>query len=153
MRRCIMSTYTQIYYHITFSTKERRPTLDASRREDLFKYIWGVVRNHRTRLYRINGVADHIHLFTGLHPTVALADFIKDIKVASSAWVKENKVFPAFTHWQEGYGAFTVSARERNAVIDYVKRQVEHHQAVSFVDELRRLLVEADVKFDEKHLE
>ena len=126
--------------------------MDASHREDLFKYIWGVVKNHKTRLYRINGVADHVHLLTGLHPTVALADFIKDIKVASSGWVKEKNMFPAFTHWQEGYGAFTVSASERDAVIEYVKNQVEHHKKASFIDELRRLLVEAEVEFDEKYL-
>ena len=148
-----MSTFTQIYYHITFSTKLRRPTLDAARREELFKYIWGITKNHKSHLYRINGTEDHVHLFTGLHPTVALADFVKDIKLASSAWIKEQGVFPAFDAWQEGYGAFTNCHREKNAVIEYVKGQVDHHRAISFRDEFRALLVEAGIEFEETYLD
>ena len=148
-----MSTFTQLYYHITFSTKNRRPVLDAAHREELFKYTWGVIKNHKSHLYRINGVEDHIHLFTGLHPTVALADFIKDIKVASSVWIKERGIFPAFDAWQEGYGAFTGSHSDKNAIIEYVKGQVEHHRKLSFRDEFRALLVEAGIEFEEQYLD
>jgi putative transposase len=144
-----MSTFTQIYYHLVFSTKERVPALAADRREDLFRYTWGILKCH---LYRINGVEDHIHILASLHPTVRLADLVKDIKVSTSKWIKEGAVFPAFTHWQDGYGAFTVSHSDKDAVIDYIRSQPEHHRKVSFRDELRELLERHGVQFDERHL-
>ena len=104
-------------------------------------------------MYRINGIQDHLHLLTGLHPSVCLADFIKDIKVATSLWIKENRVFPAFTHWQEGYGAFTHSTNEKDTLIEYIKNQAEHQRTVTFREELRTLLLDAGVEFDEKYLE
>ena len=97
-----MSTYTQIIYHIVFSTKDRRPALAAGRREDLFRYVWGITKKLDCPLFRINGVEDHIHLLASVHPTVALADFVKTIKTGTSRWIKQGRVFPQFTHWQEG---------------------------------------------------
>ena len=85
--------------------------------------------------------------------TVALADLIKDIKVASSQWIKEEKAFPRFSHWQDGYGAFTVSHNDKDAVIEYIKNQEEHHRQVSFKDELREFLIKHGVTFDEKYLD
>jgi hypothetical protein len=105
-----------------------------------------------TCLYRINGVEDHFHIFTSLHPTVCLSDLVKDIKVSTSKWMKEDGGFPAFTHWQDGYGAFTVSQSDKGAVIEYIKSQQEHHKKVSFRDELRALLVKYGVEFDERYL-
>lgn len=148
-----MATYTQIIYHIVFSTKHRARVLTLNRRDDLFRYIWGIIKNKQGHLYRIGGVEDHVHILSSLHPTVALADFVKAIKVASAVWIKEERVFPEFGHWQDGYGAFTHSIREKEALIDYIKGQEEHHRHESFVDEYKRLLTEAGVTFDEKHLE
>lgn len=103
-------------------------------------------------LYRINGVEDHIHILSDLHPTVSLADFVKDIKVSSSIWMKESGKFPAFVGWQEGYGAFTYSIRERDMIINYIRKQKEHHKKETFQDEYKRLLIENDVEFDERYL-
>lgn len=147
-----MSTYTQIYYHIVFSTKDRAPALAADKREALFRYIWGILKNQECHLYRINGVEDHLHILTNLHPTVCLADLVKDIKTSTSKWIKENGLFPAFTHWQDGYGAFTVSHDAKDAVIEYIKNQPEHHKKMSFHDELRGLLVKFGIEFDERYL-
>jgi len=147
-----MSTFTQIYYHIVFSTKNREPVLLADKRENLFRYAWGILKNKDCHLYRIGGVEDHVHILTGLHPTIALADLVKDIKIATSTWIKDERVFPSFTHWQDGYGAFTVSHNDKDAVIEYIKGQEEHHKKVSFKDELREFLVKHGVKFDEKYL-
>jgi putative transposase len=147
-----MSTYTQIYYHIVFSTKNRAPALSADRREDLFRYIWGIVEKHQCHLYRIGGAEDHVHIFASLHPTVSLADLVKDIKLASSLWITEQSAFAGFTHWQDGYAAFTHSHSEKNRLIEYIKGQAEHHERVSFQDELRKLLVEAGVEFDQRYL-
>ena len=148
-----MSTYTQILYHITFSTKQRRATLDPEGRPEFLRYVWGVVENHQSHLYRINCVSDHVHLLASLHPSEALAGFIKDIKVASSLWIKKANVFPAFSAWQEGYGAFTCSYKDRHSVVEYIKGQDEHHKAVSFNEEFRNLLAEMGLKFDERFLE
>jgi putative transposase len=147
-----MSTYTQIYYHLVFSTKERAPALTAEKRESLFRYTWGILKNKDCHLYRINGVEDHVHILTSLHPTVTLADLIKDIKIGTSKWIKENAAFPNFTHWQDGYGAFTVSHDDKDDVIEYIKNQEAHHKRMSFRDELRGLLGKFGVSFDEKYL-
>ena len=148
-----MSTFTQILYHVVYSTKNRECSLKHANREALFRYLWGVVRNKKGHLYRINGVEDHLHILSDLHPTVALADFIKDLKVGSSKWIKDDRVFPGFTGWQDGYGAFTHSWGEKNALIEYIKDQQNHHATVSFRDEYRRLLEEAGIEFDERYLQ
>ena len=147
-----MSTYTQIYYHIVFSTKQRAPVLVQSCRESLFRYAWGIIQKRNSRLYRINGTSDHLHILTSLHPSVSLADLVKDIKGGLSYWIKENKVCPRFSNWQNGYGAFTHSGKDKGKLIDYIKKQEEHHRTVSFADELRALVIEAGVEFDEKHV-
>jgi putative transposase len=147
-----MSTYTQILYHIVFATKNRQRALDKSRRDDLFRYIWGIVKNQNCHLYRINGVEDHVHILSSLHPTVALADLIKDIKVASSGWIKREAVFPAFEAWQEGYAALTHSLGEKDRLIEYIKGQEEHHRSASFLDEYREMLRAAGIELDERYL-
>ena len=147
-----MSTFTQIYYHIVFSTKDRAPVLVDGRRDDLFRYTWGILKNKDCHLYRINGVQDHVHILTSLHPMVSLADLVKDIKTSTSRWLKDNPAFPDFSHWQDGYGAFTVSHRDKDAVTEYIKGQEEHHRRVSFQDELREFLIQYGVTFDEKYL-
>ena len=147
-----MSSYKQIYYQIVFGTKHRKPTIAESHCEELYKYISGIIKNNKCKLYRINGVEDHIHIFSDLHPSVALADFVKDIKVASSIWMKENGKFPEFEGWQDGYGAFTYSIREKEMIINYVKNQKEHHKKEKYYDEYKRLLIEHGIEFDEKYL-
>lgn len=116
-----MSTYTQILYQIVFSTKEREPVLLKENRPLLFKYIYGILKNKNCHLYRINGVSDHIHILTSLHPSVSLSSLVKDIKISSSVFIKENILFPGFSGWQDGYGAFTYSFGEVNKLIEYVK--------------------------------
>ena len=103
-------------------------------------------------MYRINGVEDHLHIVTHLHPSVALADLVKNIKIASSGFIKDNEIFKHFSGWQDGYGAFTYSIKEKNRLIDYVKNQEEHHKIISFRDEYAELLKEHDIEFDEKYL-
>ncbi len=147
-----MATYTQIMFHLVFSTKDRQRVLSSDRREDLFRYIWGIIKNNQGHLYRIGGVEDHLHILTSLHPTVCLANFVKDIKTGSAKWIKENKVFNGFTHWQEGYGAFTASIKEKNVLIEYIKNQETHHRNRSFLEEYRELLVSSGIEFDEKYL-
>jgi REP element-mobilizing transposase RayT len=147
-----MGTYRQIFYQIVFSTKYREATIAEENESQLYKYIWGIINNHKCKLYRINSMPDHIHIFSDLHPSTSLSDYVKDIKVASSIWMKENGKFPEFTGWQEGYGAFTYSVREKDMIIEYIKKQKEHHKKETFQDEYKRLLLEHGIEFDEKYL-
>lgn len=147
-----MSTYRQIYYQIVFSTRMREMTINETHEQELYKYVWGIINKNKCKLYRINSMPDHIHIFSDLHPSVCLSDFVKDIKVASSLWMKESGKFPGFTNWQEGYGAFTYSQKEKDRVIDYIKNQKQHHAKQNFFDEYKQLLQEFEIEFDEKYL-
>jgi len=147
-----MKTYTQILYQIVFSTKNREAVLLKKNREILFKYIWGILKNKKCHLYRINGVEDHLHIVTHLHPAESLSSVVKNIKLASNIYIKDQNLFPGFKGWQRGYGAFTYSIHEKEHLIRYVQKQEEHHKKLSFREELKTLLNEHDIKFDDKHL-
>jgi len=147
-----MSTFTQILYQIVFSTKYRDRVMTAPNREELFRYISGIIENNKCHLFRINGVEDHLHIVTHLHPSVALADLVKDIKVASSSHIKKTGLFKGFIGWQEGYGAFTYSVKEKDRLIEYVKNQQQHHAKRTFRDEYKKLLEKHQIEFDEKYL-
>lgn len=147
-----MSTYTQILYQIVFGTKNREHTLTAPSRQELFKYIGGILKKKNCHLYRINGVEDHLHIVTHLHPSVALASLVKDIKLASSEYIKNNGLFKKFGGWQDGYGAFTYSIKEKDRLTEYVKNQEEHHKIKTFREEYIELLKEHGIEFDEKYL-
>ena len=147
-----MNTYTQILYQIVFSTYNREKVLVQQNRPELFKYIWGILQNKKCHLYRINGVSDHIHIVTHIHPTICLSSLVKDIKLSSSGHIKKLNLFPEFSGWQEGYGGFTYSFKEKNHLIEYVKNQETHHQTISFRDEFIALLMEHGIDFDERNL-
>ncbi|MCL2328741.1 MAG: IS200/IS605 family transposase [Bacteroidetes bacterium] len=142
--------YTQILYHIVLRTKHSAPTISQENASSLYKYIWGIITNKKGHLYRINGMEDHIHILSDLHSSIALADFVKSIKVATSLWLKQSPDFPDFQGWSEGYAAFTYSYKEKDVVLNYIKNQQEHHKQENFYDELRRLLIENKVEVDER---
>jgi len=144
-----MSAYRQILYHIVFRTKASEKTINQEHSINLNKYIWGVIKNKQCHLYRINSMEEHIHILSDLHPSVSLADFIKDIKVSSSKWIKESGLFPNFRGWGIKYCALTYSFKERNILINYVKNQQEHHKKESFQDEIKRLLKEEGIELEE----
>ena len=103
-------------------------------------------------LYQINGVEDHLHIATHIHPSISLSSLVKDIKVASSLWIKKNQIFPNFTAWQDGYGSFTYSIKEKEVLVNYIKNQKEHHRVKTFREEFIELLSEYNVEFDERYL-
>ncbi len=102
-----MSTYTQIIYHIVFGTKGRTASLTDDIRNDWHAYVAGLMKNKQCYMYRINSVRDHVHILTSLHPGIALASLVKDIKISSALWMKEHNTSYASFGWQDGYGAFT----------------------------------------------
>ena len=146
-----MSTYTQILYQIVFGTKNHARTLSGDR-EVLFRFIAGILWNKKCRVYAINGVENHLHILIYLHPSIALADLIKDIKIASSKFIKEQKCFRDFEGWQVGYSAFTYSQDRKDILINYIKNQEEHHRRKSFREEYLELLKEHNIEYDERHL-
>ena len=147
-----MGTYTQILYQLVFSTKYREQTMQENEQEQLYKYISGIIKNKNCHLYRINGTENHIHIVTHIHPSIGPASLVKDIKLASSLWIKENGILKNFNGWQDGYGAFTYSVKEKERLINYVKNQKEHHKVKTFVEEYVELLKEHEIDYDEKFL-
>ena len=141
-----MGTYRQIFYHIVFGTKHREKTINEENESELYKYIWGILKNKKCKLYRINGMPDHIHIFCDLHPNITLSNLVKDIKVASNLWMKESGLFPEFSGWQEGYGAFTYSLKDKETIINFIKNQKNHHKTETFDDEFKKLLAEHGIE-------
>lgn len=147
-----MSTYTQIIYQIVFGTKGHEKTLVKEYRKELYQYTWGILQNKECHLYQINGIEDHIHILTDIHSSVSLSTLVKDIKLASSKFIKAKQLFPSFNGWQDGYGAFTYSVREKDTLIQYIKNQEEHHAKKTFREEFIELLNEHGIVFNEKYL-
>lgn len=145
-----MSSYRQILYHLIFRTKDGKRTLNQTHNNELFAYILGIIKNKNCVLYRINGIEDHIHLLSDLHPGLALANYVKDIKVASSIWLKQHRDFYNFSGWADGYGALTYAWHDKDRIVDYIRNQQEHHRQESFNAEYRRLLEEQGIKIDER---
>ena len=144
--------YTQIIYHIVLRTKRSDLSIAQENVSSLYKYIWGIIKNKKGTLYRINGMEDHVHILSDLHPSIALADFVKkSIKVATSLWMKQSSDFPSFRGWEEGYAAFTYSYKEKEVLINYIKKQQEHHQKENSRDELIRIWKENGMKPDERY--
>jgi len=115
-----MSSYRQHLYHIVFRTKDSLPTIRQNNAHELYSYITGITKQKNSHLYRINGVENHLHILTDMNPSIAPIDFVKDIKVSSSIWMKRSKLFPAFNGWAVGYGSFTCSYMDINRLIEYI---------------------------------
>jgi putative transposase len=144
------STYLSLHYHIVFSTKERRPLIKDTWRSRMHEYLGGTVRGLGGIPECIGGVADHVHLLVGLKATHCLADFVRELKKASSVWAADNH--DRFFQWQEGYSAFTASHTHRDPLKAYIGGQEEHHRKLSFVEELKHLLERNAVEYDPKYL-
>lgn len=146
-----MSSYRQLLYHLVFRTKDGLPTIRQDHTKLLYAYFSGIIKNKDSHLYRINGVENHLHILTDLHPSISLADFMREIKASSSFWMKNSGDFPSFKGWSEGYGSFTCSYMDMGRLIDYIKNQQEHHMKKTFEDEYRSLLLESGLLIDERY--
>jgi putative transposase len=146
-----MSSYRQILYHLIFRTKDSRKTLVQEHSRELYAYLMGFIKNNNCFLYRINGMEDHLHILCDLHPTIALANYMRDMKTSSSIWLKQTGKFPAFEGWADGYAAFTYAWKDKDMIVNYIKNQQEHHKKETFEDELRRLLEEHGIEVNEKY--
>jgi REP element-mobilizing transposase RayT len=145
-------TFTNLIYHIVFSTKNRQPLITEAHQSRIYEYIGGTIRGLGGISLAINGTEDHVHLLAKLRPDKALSDVLRDLKANASGWM--HNVFPDMKDfsWQRGYGAFTVSQSNIEKVQDYIARQKEHHQITSFRDEFIGFLDANGIEYDERYL-
>ena len=145
------STHLSLHYHLIFSTKDRVPCMQKEWRGRLHAYLGGIVNDLGGVAEKINGVEDHVHLLIGLRPTHCLADVLRDLKAGSSRWMHDEMGLTEFA-WQEGYGAFTVSVSQLEAVKNYIDQQEEHHRVKTFQEEYVEFLHKCSVEYDERYL-
>ena len=142
-----------ILVHIVFSTKERRATLqNGDLRVEMHRYIAGVSKTLDCPVIVVGGAIDHVHLLASQSRTIALADWTKELKRASSLWAKQKSPQWSLFQWQAGYAAFSVSQSQKRRVREYISSQEEHHRQLSFQDELRQLLGKHEIAFDERYV-
>ena len=146
------NTFTQINIHAVFCVKGRGNVLSDHFRPKLFSYINGILNNHKNYSLAVNGYKDHVHIFFELNPSMSVSDVLRLVKTNSSRWINENGFVQGKFEWQEGYGAFSYSKSQRNDVIEYIKKQEEHHGKDSFRDEYLSLLRKFDIEFDDRYL-
>ena len=145
------STHTSLHYHLVFSTKNREAWFAPSTRDRLHEYLGGVIRTEGGFAHAIGGTGDHVHVLLGLSPTHSLAQVIQRIKSVSSRWIHDEWSWVGFA-WQEGYGAFTVSASSLEPVRAYVLHQEAHHRVKTFQEEYVEMLERGMVEYDAKYL-
>jgi REP element-mobilizing transposase RayT len=146
------NTFSQIYIQTVFAVRNRQSLIKQEFKEDLFKYITGIVTNQGQKLISINGMSDHIHVLIGLRPAMALADLVQEIKADSSNFVNREKFVRGKFSWQEGYGAFSYGHSQLDTIIRYIRNQAKHHQRNSFKNEYLTLLRRFDIAFEEKYV-
>ncbi len=148
-----MTAHQQLLYHIVFSTKDRRPLLRNDQlREHVWAYMAGVASNLHGHALRIGGYIDHAHLLLRIPAKIAVADFVRQLKANTSKHINEEKDSLLKFHWQDGYGAFTVSRSKEDAVVAYIDRQMEHHLDRTFQQEYLQMLADHQVEYDPKYL-
>ena len=146
------NTYTQIHLQLVFAVKYRKALIGRSWKEELNKYITGIIQSQEHKLLVINGMEDHLHILIGFRPHQSLSDLMQDIKGKSSKWINEKKFINSKFVWQKGYGAFSYSHSHLNRVIKYILNQEEHHRKKSFVDEYRSMLKAFEIEYDERYI-
>ena len=145
-------SYTNLLYHLVFSTKDRRPLITPDYEVRLYDYIGGTVRNMGGISLELNGTVDHVHLLTKLRPDRAVSDVLRELKASATGWMHD--VFPALKDfcWQRGYGAFTLSQSHVESVRRYVSGQKEHHEKISFHDEFIEFLKVNGIEYDDRFI-
>lgn len=146
------NTYSQIYIQIVFTVKGRQNILPKQNREELHKYITGIITKRNQKLLSIFAMPDHIHILVGLTPNISISDLVRDIKVASSKFISENNWVKGKFAWQQGFGAFSYSKSHLDNVVKYIQNQERHHSKQSFKDEYLWFLEKFEIEYDSKYL-
>jgi REP element-mobilizing transposase RayT len=146
------NTYTQFYVHLVFAVKNRNALIKKQWKNDLEKYITGIVQNNGHKMLAINSMPDHIHIFIGYNVNYLIPDLVEEIKTSSNAWIKSNKLSNFHFEWQKGYGAFSHSQSQIDVVVKYVMNQEIHHKKESFRKEYLEILRRNDIHFNDDYL-
>ncbi len=146
------NTYTQIHIQVVFAVQNRKSLIPTERKEELYRYMTGIIQNHGHKLLAINGMPDHVHILFGMRPAQALSDLMKQVKQNSSKWINERGFMRGRFSWQEGFGAFSYSKTDLPKVQAYIRDQEEHHRRRTFHDEYLELLKAFDVEHDERYI-
>lgn len=146
------NTYTQIYLHLIFAVKFRTGIIQNKWKEELYKYITGIIHSNNHKLLIINGMPDHIHILVGVRPNQSVSELLQDIKGSSSKWINEKGFVKGKFEWQEGYGAFSYGKSQIKEVIKYIENQEIHHQKRNFREEYLAFLDAFEIEYDEKYI-
>jgi REP element-mobilizing transposase RayT len=146
------NTFTQIYLHVVFAVQNRESLIQPNWKDELYKYITGIVQNNKHKLIAIDGVSNHLHLAIGYKPHQLIPELLQDIKGYSSKWINERKFVRGKFRWQEGYGAFSFSHSHMDKVVKYINNQEKHHKKMKFREEYIQLLKKYEIAYDEKYV-
>jgi putative transposase len=146
------NTFSQIYLQFVFAVRGRQALVPPAHKEELHKYITGLVQNRYSKMLAVHCMPDHTHLFVGCKPTVFIPDFIKEIKIASHAFIKNKKWVGNNFNWQDGYGVFSYSHSHIDRVVKYILNQEQHHEKSNFQQEYRLLLKKFEISYQDKYL-
>lgn len=145
-------TFSQIYIQMVFAVNGRANLLQEPWRTEVFKYISGIIKGKNQKPIIINGVTNHVHLFVGLKPSMAISDLVRDVKNNSSNFINEHRFVRGKFSWQEGFGSFSYSHSQIKQVYNYILKQEEHHHKKTFKEEYLEFLNKFEVEYDEKYL-
>ncbi|HMS99169.1 MAG TPA: IS200/IS605 family transposase [Saprospiraceae bacterium] len=146
------STYTKIYIHVICVVKSRANLIGQTWKEDLFKYMSGIITHKGHKSIIVNGVSDHVHILIGLKPAMSISDLVRDIKNNSTNYVNENRLCPTYFSWQEGYGAFSYGHSQLDHIYKYILNQEQHHPQKTLKAEYLEILKNNEVDYQEKYL-
>lgn len=146
------NTYSQIYIHIIFAVAGRQNLISTTIREDLQKFITGIVKNRDQKLLAIFCMPDHTHILIGMKPSICISDLVRDIKAGSSKYINDNRMVRGKFNWQEVFGAFSYSKSQINKVVNYIINQENHHKRSKFKEEYIKPLKKFEIDFEEKYL-
>ncbi len=146
------NTFTQIYLHLVFAVQNRISLIQPEWKDELYKYITGIIKNNGHKLIAINGTFNHLHIAIGYKPHQLIPDLLQDIKTNSSKWINKMKFVRGKFNWQAGYGAFSFSHSQLDAVVKYIINQEQHHKKKTFREEYIEMLKRYDLPYDEKYI-
>jgi len=146
------NTYSQLYVQIVFAVKHRQNFIQEQFREELQQYISGIVSGKKQKLFAIYCMPDHIHLLVSIKPDISISDLVRDIKANSSSFIKEKKYVNSRFSWQEGFGAFSYSKSQTDAVVKYILHQPQHHQKKTFRAEYLEFMEKFQVEYEGRYL-
>ena len=146
------NTYTQIHIQCVMAVKYRASLIQPNWKDQLQKYMTGIVQNYGHKMLAINNMPDHMHMFFGFRPNQSLADLMRIVKSESSKWINDKQFTPAVFNWQEGYGAFSYSRSHMAKITEYILNQEEHHRHKTFLEEYEQFLKQFEVDYDDRYI-